>query len=338
MKFAPNWLSRRALIWCLAASIALNCGLAIILLDDYQFRSYGLLHPAFSRLSDEDSQLIGFRFSTNHGALHDQLKRNYPQFTQGTAGLYFEMLNNGGSVGINENLRLIPGSLRKIPLLAATMKGVEQGRFKLSDIVVIQKRHLDLVLGLENAVGPLAAGGAGQKLTIRQLIEAITTHSDNTATTALLERVGHEPYADAMFAMGISWKTWRENFEGGRMIDFPASTYEFAQLFHALYFSSYLRPKHSQTILDLLGHSEFHDGLPAGVPPGVMVAHKTGDWRYGEYHHDCGIIYYPEKNYALCIMIKGIDKTNANKLISEISRDVFSYVQSAKPFGLPSVQ
>ena len=336
MKFNANRVPRRALLLCLAASIALNLGLAALLLDDHQFRSYGLLHPAFSKLSDEDSQLIMFRFSRNHNQLQDQLKRDYPQFAQGTAGLYFETLNNGGSVGINHDLRLMPGSLRKIALLAATLKSVEQGRLRLSDIVEVLDRHLDLALGVQNAVGPLAARGSGQKLTIRQLVEAIAFHSDNTATLALSEKVGYEVYADAMFALGLSWKTWRENFEGNRMTEFPASPYEFAQIFRSLYFSSYLRPRHSQELLDLLGRSEFRDGIPAGLPSGIPAPHKTGDWRYGDHHHDCGIVYYPDKPYVLCIMTRGMDKASANQMIREISRVVFEYIQSIEKATLPA--
>lgn len=330
MSFAANRLSRRVLLWCLAASIALNFGLAASLLDDYQFRSYRLLHPAFSRLSDEDSQLIMFRFSMNHSRLQDQLKRDYPHFAQGTASLYFETLNNGASMGINEYQRMTPGSLRKIPLLAATLKGGELGRLSLAEIVEIKERHLDLALGVKNAVGQLAARGAGQKLSIRELVEAIALHSDNTATSALIEKVGYEAYADAMFAMGLSWATWRENFEKGRLSDFPASVYEFAQTFRSLYFSSYLRPRHSQELLKLLSRSEFHEGIPSGVGPGVAVPHKTGDWRYGDYHHDCGIVYYPENPYVLCIMTSGLDRALANKLIGEISRDAYNYMQTVK--------
>ena len=335
MRFAAHRPSRRTLLWCLAASIALNFGLAAFMFDDYQFRSYRWLHPAFSKLSDEDSQLVMFRFSANHSKLQDQLKRDYPHFAQGTVGLYFETLNNGGSVGINDDVRLIPGSLRKVPLLVATLKGVEHGTLSLSDRVEIQERHLDLALGVKNAVGPLAARGAGQKLTIRQLVDAIALHSDNTATSALLERVGYEAYADAMFASGLSWRTWRENFEGGRMTEFPSSAHEFAQIFRSLYYSSYLRPRHSQELLELLSRSEFRDGIPAGLPTGVPASHKTGDWRYGEHHHDCGIIYYPDKPYALCIMTRGLDKAGANRLISEISRDIFAYIQSVEKIGSP---
>lgn len=223
---------------------------------------------------------------------------------------------------------MLPGSLRKIPLIAAAFKAAERNVRPLSKRVKIKSQHIDPV----NVFGPLAAKGAGQELTIEELISYITKYSDNVATAALIEEIGYQDYANAMFAMGLSWKTWQENFQENRLKDYPASPYEFAQSFRALYYSSYLRPKDSQEILRQLSESIFTEGLPAGAP-GMVVAHKIGEWRLGSHHNDCGIIFVPANPYVLCIMTRGLDKTAATDLIETVSKEVFSYVNEITPKG-----
>lgn len=66
------------------------------------------------------------------------------------------------------------------------------------------------------------------------------------------------------------------------------------------------------------------------MPPSSAVAHKTGDWRYGDYHHDCGIVYLPGRPYLICMMTGGLDRDSANRLISSVNRDVYAYVAALK--------
>jgi hypothetical protein len=64
------------------------------------------------------------------------------------------------------------------------------------------------------------------------------------------------------------------------------------------------------------------------------VAHKFGEHRNatvsGEIAetelHDCGIIYYPEHPYFLCIMTKGENLPSLESVISSASKLVYTYV------------
>jgi beta-lactamase class A len=51
------------------------------------------------------------------------------------------------------------------------------------------------------------------------------------------------------------------------------------------------------TILGFLLPQEFNDGIPAGLPEGIRVAHKTGD--ITGVAHDAAIVF-PAKEGALC--------------------------------------
>jgi beta-lactamase class A len=76
-------------------------------------------------------------------------------------------------------------------------------------------------------------------------------------------------------------------------------------------------------MINILAAQEFNDEIPAGLPKGTRVAHKTG-WITG-VTHDAALIYPPgRKPYVLVVLTKGIpDRPVAQKLIADISRLVW---------------
>jgi beta-lactamase class A len=86
----------------------------------------------------------------------------------------------------------------------------------------------------------------------------------------------------------------------------------------------------SAEMRDILLAQEFNEKIPAGLPPGTRVAHKTGE--ITAVSHDAAIIY-PEgrKPYVLVVLTKGIrDPQQASTLIADISRIVWNHVTSTK--------
>ena len=87
------------------------------------------------------------------------------------------------------------------------------------------------------------------------------------------------------------------------------SVSDYASFFRILYNASYLTKDDSQKALDLLTKVDFADGIRAGVPKGVPVANKFGERSVNglQQLHDCGIVYYNNHPYLLCIMSRGSD-------------------------------
>ena len=323
--------SRRGVIGLFALSVLLNLVFGLMLMSRSMQTSLSLLDSDVSvNASRQASSPYQSPLRTNHSELLKRINGRFGNLPSGSFSLYFETLISGGWAGIREDEKMSPGSLRKAPLIAAAFKLAEQGKLVFTRPVRIETRHLDLSLGLSRAVGPLAAKGSGQILSVKELVYYISKYSDNTATAALIEVVGYDAYAEAMFAMGMSWKTWRENYESNHMIEYQASAYEFTQVFRSLYYATYLRPVDSQEVLRLLTEADVVSGISQGVP-GVQVAHKHGDWADGNFHHDCGIVYLPGNPYALCVMTKGLDASAARQLIAAISEEVAGYVRDISP-------
>ena len=74
-------------------------------------------------------------------------------------------------------------------------------------------------------------------------------------------------------------------------------------------------------MLEILKRQKFNDGIPAGLPPGTPMAHKTGT--ITKIHHDAAIVLGP-KPYVLVILVRGIqDQKVSGPLMAAISKAVW---------------
>lgn len=68
---------------------------------------------------------------------------------------------------------------------------------------------------------------------------------------------------------------------------------------------------------------EFNDGIPAGLPPGTPVAHKTGE--ITAIAHDAAIVYPPGRGpYILVVLTRGyVERKDAARLMADLSGIVY---------------
>ena len=98
--------------------------------------------------------------------------------------------------------------------------------------------------------------------------------------------------------------------------------------------ATYLNYQYSEESLNLLSQAAFKDGLVAQLPNNIKIAHKFGEHVVGQNGvantielHDCGIVYYPDHPYLICVMTKGTDITALAQLISNISLAAYQQIQ-----------
>ena len=109
----------------------------------------------------------------------------------------------------------------------------------------------------------------------------------------------------------------------------------YSVFFRVLYNATYLSINHSELALKILGDTKFAEGLRAGVPEHVAIAHKFGYRRMdgalrdtpSSQLHDCGIVYYPNKPYFICVMTKGNNINDLKAFIGEVSEAVYRDVE-----------
>ena len=75
-------------------------------------------------------------------------------------------------------------------------------------------------------------------------------------------------------------------------------------------------------MIAVLKRQKFNDGIPAGLPPGTEVAHKTGN--ITRIHHDAGIVFAP-RPYVLVILVRGVqEQKESAAVMAAISRAIYA--------------
>ena len=78
-------------------------------------------------------------------------------------------------------------------------------------------------------------------------------------------------------------------------------------------------------MIAMLSRQTFNDAIPAGVPAGTRIAHKTGT--ITKIHHDAAIVFAP-RPYVLVVLVRGLqEEKESAALIAAISREVWGAVR-----------
>jgi len=237
-------------------------------------------------------------------------------------GVYFRELNDGYWFSIGETEKFVPASLRKVPLMIALLKQAEREDNLLDRLV---KFDLSNDYNLVQNVKPSQTLVFGKSYTVKDLIYRMIVYSDNNAYICLTKIVDKNEFG------GVYGKLRMLNPSILKEDDY-LSVQTYASFFRILYNASYLSREASNGALWVLAKSQYRDGIVAGVPADVEVAHKFGeqsDAPMGTMHlHDCGIVYYPDHPYLLCIMSKGTKFEPLRDVIKDISATIFEEVRS----------
>ena len=245
--------------------------------------------------------------------------------------VYFDK-RDGRWISINKNEKYFPASLMKVPLLIAVLKVAEATPELLTQKISFES---ELSLNGMEYFKPTKTLERRTAYTVDELLERMIVFSDNDAVPLLLQTVDQKVLDEVFTDLGI---TIPEGVSDSLTDYMTVKTY--ANFFRVLNNASYLNRAMSEKALALLSQANFKSGIRAGVPSGTVVAQKFGervfashplDQRSEKELHDCGIVYFPEHPYLLCVMTKGKDFTKLAQSIKAISQAVYTSIQSENP-------
>jgi beta-lactamase class A len=236
--------------------------------------------------------------------------------------VYVRRLNSGKWFSVNPALLYYPASLMKVPVLMAVLKQAEAEPHLLDEkIRFTGKTELS---NEPQYFAPSKKLEAGKLYTIDELLNRMIVYSDNDALALVVEYVSEPVISRTFKDLGLL-----DPFaEGYGDSDYSLTVDQYSIFLRVLYNASYLSSEMSEKALDLLTRIEFRQGLVAGVPLGIPVAHKFGERTSGNSSsvkelHDCGIIYYPDHPYLLCIMTRGNSFEYLDDAIRETTHIVY---------------
>jgi beta-lactamase class A len=215
----------------------------------------------------------------------------------------------------------------------ALFQAVDAGELRLAEPIAVRNQFYSLVDGSPFALDPGEDGdpelyaAVGGSRTLEELIRRMIARSSNLATNLLIERIGASRATDLMRGLGAYAIQVRrgvedqKSFAAGLNNTVTAKDLEIA-LTALAKGDTFSRASHDKMI-EILEAQELNDKIPAYLPKGTPIAHKTGD--ITGIHHDAAIVYPPgEAPYVLVVLTRGYqDEKEANREIAEISRLVW---------------
>ncbi len=258
-----------------------------------------------------------------------------------TVGVALRDPVSGFVVLINPDLRFHAASTMKVPVLMALGRRVDAGTLSWNDSVLVVNRFASIVDG---SPYELSAGddsdssmyaAVGQHRTVRQLAERMIVRSSNLATNILLSSVATPEGATHLIrSLGADSMVVLRGVEDGKAFDKglnnTTTARDLSTLLLAIAAGRAAKPATTREMLRILEAQEFNDGIPAGLPAGTRVAHKTGSitatW------HDAALVYPPNgRPYVLVILTRGIAEEKAGHLMhADLARLVHPFVLAAR--------
>lgn len=250
-------------------------------------------------------------------------------------GVSYRPLDGSAGLDVNADVDFHAASTMKVPVMIEVLRAIDAGRLGLDQRILLVNHFHSIVDGSPYA---LDAGedsdssvyqNIGERVAVRDLLERMIVRSSNLATNTLIALVG-APQADSTaHRLGASHMRVLRGVEDGKAfaagMNNTTTSADLAALLIHVERGDALSPRSAALMKEILLRQEFNEAIPAGVPAGTPVAHKTGS--ITGVLHDAAIVYPPGRApYVLVVLTRAIpDGKLAEALIADISRLVWTH-------------
>jgi beta-lactamase class A len=250
----------------------------------------------------------------------------------------------GDSLFLNADSTFHAASTMKVPVMIELYRRAAAGGFAMNQGLLIVNRIASIVdgspysLDMGSDSDTTLYARIGSRVPVDTLLRLMITRSSNLATNTLIALVGADQVTRTMRQLGAARMQVLRGVEDGKAFDRgmnnTTTARDLAIVLRSIETSVAASPAATSAMRDILLAQEFNERIPAGLPRGVRVAHKTGE--ITAHSHDAGIIYPPNRPpYVLVVLTRGIrDDKVASRLIADLSAIIYAHstarsVQSA---------
>jgi beta-lactamase class A len=245
-----------------------------------------------------------------------------PRFPGISPGMYFLDLDTGNYLDLRGGKVFPAASVIKLPILIAFFQDVDAGKISLTETLVMRPS--------------LVASGSGDMQYMRTwsrfsalyTATKMITISDNTATNMIIKRMGGISVLNRRFS---SWglkhtriRNWLPDLSGTN----TTTAQDMVQLLALFSKDKLLSAKSKNIATGILRRTKTRTLLPAGIGPGALIAHKTGD--IGFAIGDAGVVEMPTgKRYLAAVLLRRpYDDVRGRNYIRTVSQMVYTYFKN----------
>lgn len=271
--------------------------------------------------------------------LLEQIRAEFSRLT-GTFAVAFMDAQTGEQILFHERETFHAASTMKTPVMIEVFRQVAEGSLRLTDSMVIRNQFASIVDGSPYALRPEDDSEQdlykriGQKLPIYEVMYRMIILSSNLGTNLIIDKVGARNVTNTLRNLGARDIQVLRGVEDSKAfakgLNNTVTAYDLVILFDQMARGKMIDGPSCDKMIAILKDQRFNEIIPAQLPAGVVVAHKTGSIR--GVQHDSGIVMMPDgRRYSLVLLSKGLtDEPAAIQSMARVSRMIYDYVNRAR--------
>lgn len=278
--------------------------------------------------------------SADHPTLREQVQAVIDTVDGTIAVAYINLQDPSDTLFIQADEVFHAASTMKTPVLIEAYKQAQIGGMSINDSILVHNSFTSIVDGSSFSVERERDSGKemhdhiGEFMPVREILYDMTINSGNLSTNVMIDRLGAQNVTRTMRELGaaniqvLRGVEDMKAFEAG--LSNTTTARDLAVIFEHLANGNAVSQEASNDMIQILLDQRFTEMIPAKLPEGVRVAHKTG-WITGVVH-DSGIVFLPDgQKYVLVILSKELTQNELGTVAgADISKIVFDWFVSEK--------
>ena len=276
--------------------------------------------------------------------LREQVRARIAQLDGGLVAVSLIDLADGLELHVDADTTMHAASTMKVPVLLELYRRADEEPGLLDRKILLRNSFRSIADTSHYALDPeddsddAVYDRVGDSVTLRYLGRRMIVRSSNLATNALIEYLTPQAIRETVERTGADGMNVRRGVEDipayRRGLNNTTTARGLARSLAAIARCTVTSEEACREMLDVLRAQEHNDMIPAGLPPGTPIAHKTG-WITG-IQHDGAIVFLPNRPpWVLVVLTRGIeDRDAAARTGADIARlawEALAHGETAPP-------
>lgn len=241
----------------------------------------------------------------------------------GQVAMEVQDLSTGITSSVNPSASMPAASTIKIPVMVEVFRQLAVGNFDLNTSLRLTYADKDW------GSGSISVQPVGSVYSVSKLLTAMITVSDNTATNMLIRLVGRSNINTEMTSLGLEHTKLSDYIRSsGNSIRraLRTSPADMVALLNAMAHERLIDAWSSRQMIVILSGQRHNGLLPAPLPPGLAIAHKTGTLH--DTLNDVGIVYADSEPYVIAVMTTNLPTLSSGRsFIRSVSKVTYDALQ-----------